>query len=280
MALQRTALPLRDVLLVVFTLVAVLVSQALYFLPHLRWTFVLLSAGLIVTIAVGLLLSALWDAWRDHQTRRPAARAANPSVPEASASPAAQGHSARHAWMLRTLRTLEWRRFEELVCSYARVLGFGSRALRRGADGSADLLITDAAERPVMLVHCRSWSVFQVGGRALQDLRDAMTLHRVDNGAFFTAGNFSDEARVIGRRHDLDLVDGEELLARFQQLPPAQALDLLYHVTRGDYTTPSCPSCGAKMMLRTATLSPANGEEFWICRGYPTCRHTFKVQAG
>lgn len=280
MALNRTALPLRDILLVVFTLVAVLVSQALYFLPHLRWTFVLISAGAIITVATGLMLSAIWDAVQDRQARRAAAARATPAAPTPGTMPAAfLPSSARHAWMLRTLRSLEWRRFEELVCAYVRVLGYDSRQLRRGPDGSADLLVVDGSGRPLLLVHCRSWSVFQVGHRAVQELRDAMTAHGITNGAYFTAGSFSDEAKALGQRLDLDLVDGDELLSRFHQLPPAQVLDLLYHVTRGDYTTPSCPSCGSKMLLRAATMTPASGEEFWMCRSYPSCRHTFKAQA-
>ncbi len=35
---------------------------------------------------------------------------------------------------------------------------------------------------------------------------------------------------------------------------------------------PTCPRCGNAMVLRTASRGENRGNQFWGCRGYPTCR--------
>ncbi|MFQ2107853.1 nuclease-related domain-containing protein [Aeromonas rivipollensis] len=35
---------------------------------------------------------------------------------------------------------------------------------------------------------------------------------------------------------------------------------------------PTCPRCGNTMVLRTASRGENRGNQFWGCRGYPTCR--------
>ncbi len=277
MSQSRTVLPVRDIQLVVATLVTILAAQALYFLPDIRWHFALGACAAALGIAGMLTLRAAWRSFfparrsrahRDHETH-PAAAApfvAGPVLTEKS------------QWTLRTLRALEWKRFEDLLVAYVRVLGYHVLVTRRAPDGSGELLVSNAAHTPVLVVHLRSWTVFRVGEQAMDELRAALAEHRVNTGAFFTAGTFTDEARSVGQRRGYDLVDGEEMIARFNQLAPAQFCELLYHATRGDYTTPSCPSCGTKMVLHAGSGGDTRGEDFWHCRNHPTCRQTLKVQ--
>ncbi|MEO7797420.1 MAG: topoisomerase DNA-binding C4 zinc finger domain-containing protein, partial [Opitutaceae bacterium] len=73
---------------------------------------------------------------------------------------------------------------------------------------------------------------------------------------------------------------GSEFLARISQLPPATQAELLTFATAGDYTTPTCPSCGTKMVLRTAKKGANAGDEFWGCRNYSRgCRRTFQIKS-
>ena len=41
--------------------------------------------------------------------------------------------------------------------------------------------------------------------------------------------------------------------------------------------TPSCPSCGKRMVKRTARRGPRRGGQFWGCSQYPSCRGTRPV---
>ncbi|MDM5124447.1 MULTISPECIES: nuclease-related domain-containing protein [Aeromonas] len=40
----------------------------------------------------------------------------------------------------------------------------------------------------------------------------------------------------------------------------------------GGDPSPTCPRCGNAMVLRTASRGENRGNQFWGCRGYPTCR--------
>ena len=277
MSQSRTVLPVRDIQLVVATLVTILAAQALYFLPEIRWHFALGACAATLGITVMLALRA---AWRSIFPTRPTrAPRDSDAAPTATTAPvAASALPEKSQWTLRTLRALELKRFEDLLAAYVRVLGYHVRVTRRAPDGSGELLVSNAAHTPVLVVHLRSWTVFRVGEQAMDELRAALAEHRVNAGAFFTAGTFTDEARSVGQRRGYDLVDGDEMIARFNQLAPAQFCELLYHATRGDYTTPSCPSCGTKMVLHAVPGSDTRVDDFWHCRNHPTCRQTLKVQ--
>jgi restriction system protein len=277
MSQSRTVLPVRDIQLVVATLVTILAAQALYFLPDIRWHFALGACAAALGITALLTARAAWRALFPPRARRTRSRPddATPSAPAFAPAPLV---AEKSQWTLRTLRALEWKRFEDLLVAYIRVLGYHVRVSRRAPDGSGELLVSDAAHTPVLVVHLRSWTVFRVGEQAMDELRAALAEHRVNAGAFFTAGTFTDEARSVGQRRGYDLVDGEEMIARFNQLAPAQFCELLYHATRGDYTTPSCPSCGTKMVLHAVPGSDTRVDDFWHCRNHPTCRQTLKVQ--
>lgn len=276
MSQSRTVLPVRDIQLVVATLVTILAAQALYFMPEIRWHFTLGACTAALGIAVAFTLRS---ALRSIFPSRSRAAAAD-DLPEKSPAiaPPAAALAEKGQWSLRTLRSLEWKRFEDLLLSYIRILGYHARVTRRAPDGSSEILVSNAAHTPVLVVHLRSWTVFRIGEQAMDDLRNAMAEQRVTAGAFFTAGIFTDEARSVGRRRGYDLVDGEELIARFHQLAPAQFCELLYHATRGDYSTPSCPSCGTKMVLHAMPGTNTLADNFWHCRNHPTCRQTLKVQ--
>ena len=64
---------------------------------------------------------------------------------------------------------------------------------------------------------------------------------------------------------------GTDLLAKLQDLEADTQASLLRFATRGDFTTPSCPSCGIKMVRKTPK---GGGDVFWGCPNFPRCRTT------
>ena len=40
---------------------------------------------------------------------------------------------------------------------------------------------------------------------------------------------------------------------------------------------PKCPSCGAKMVLRTARKGRYKGRQFWGCSNYPRCKEIIDI---
>lgn len=280
MARRRRPKSASDAFLDILPQLVGLVLLAVFFVPGAKQ---FLGALLFVTVAVGVAALIGLIAWAIYRRRSrpddqpqseittlpPLVRAATPTL-----------HSPRPvfpAWSLELLRSLEWKRFEELICAYIRTLGYEARTTRLGADGGVDVEVIDPATKTVaIVVQCKAWNVYQVGIKPVRELYGVMAAEKVPQAAFFTTGTYTAEALAFGKQHDVDLVDGDELLTRFGQLQLSQSLQLLEDATRGDYTTPSCPSCGTKMVLRTAGKGTNEGSQFWGCCNYPRCRQTFK----
>lgn len=242
----------------------------------------LLLALILGGIAVAGLI--IWAVYR-HRTRAQdtvssTSHAASPTFTASPRIAPPVRSTAISTWSLELLRSLEWKRFEELVCAYIRQLGHEARPTRLGADGGVDVEVLDPATQQVaMIVQCKAWNAYQVGIKSVRELYGVMAATKVHQCAFFTSGTYTAEALAFGKEHDVDLVDGEEFLSRINQLKLSQSLQLLENATRGDYTTPSCPSCGVKVLLRTAKTGRNTGESFWGCPSYPRCRQTFKCTA-
>lgn len=193
-------------------------------------------------------------------------------------TPSAVTQATVPEWSIELLRKLEWKRFEEIVAAYIRELGQTARTTRIGPDGGVDVEVLDpSTNRVVMLVQCKAWVTYKVGIKPVRELFGVMAAAKVAEGAFFTTGEFTHEARAFGQEHNLDLIDGVELMTRVGQLPQAGRQNLLRVATDGDYTTPTCPSCDVKMVLRTASKGRSEGQEFWGCQNYPRCRQTFRL---
>lgn len=184
----------------------------------------------------------------------------------------------RASWSRALLSELEWKRFEDVVAAYVRELGFEARTTRIGADGGVDVEVVDPQTGRVgSLIQCKAWDAYKVGIKPVRELFGVMAAAGIKEGAFFTSGEFTSEAREFARQNRLDLVDGDEFLSRICQLPPEAAERLLSLATEGDYTTPTCPNCGIKMVRRTAGKGRSEGSDFWGCPRYPRCKQTFRI---
>ena len=178
-------------------------------------------------------------------------------------------------WSLELLNALEWKRFEVVCGEYFETLGFRVEVAREGADGGVDIrLYAEGSERPNILVQCKAWKAYKVGVKQLRELFGVMAADGVGEGSFVTTGTFTSEAREFARGKELHLIDGEELLRMISLLTQGQQDDLLKTATSGDFTTPTCPSCGIKMTTR---VSKADSKAFWGCVNYPRCKSTLRV---
>jgi restriction system protein len=92
-------------------------------------------------------------------------------------------------------------------------------------------------------------------------------------GVFFGISGFTDDARSFAVNKEIDLVSAEQLLDLIAVLPREVQASLLERATSGDYATPSCPSCGIKLVVRTASKGVRAGKQFWGCSNYPRCKY-------
>ena len=192
-------------------------------------------------------------------------------------SPPWDGKKSQVSWNLTLLNELEWKRFEEVVSEYYRLLGYRSEVTRMGADGGVDVILyQQGVETPAIIVQCKSWSQ-KVGVKAIRELFGVMAADQIGYGVFATTSSYTQEAIDWADGKRLQLLSGEDLVSAFNQLPEDQRTYLLQFATFEDYSTPTCPSCNKKMVKRTASKGKSAGSSFWGCSNYPRCKQTFKL---
>lgn len=201
-------------------------------------------------------------------TRAPAAARSKAVAPPPKA--------AATAWSLNLLREIEWHRFEELCAAYWREAGMISTTTPFGADGGVDIELKQSdADAPDALVQCKAWNTVQIGVKPVRELLGVLTARNVSRGIFMTTGTFTTDAAEFAQGTSLELIDGRGLMRWIGALPADAQARLLAVATDGDYTTPTCPACGIKMVL----LEGKDGTRpFWGCRNFPKgCRQTLQV---
>ena len=183
----------------------------------------------------------------------------------------------RESWNRTLLNELEWKRFEEVVSEYYRLLGYRSEVTRMGADGGVDVVLyQQGAEKPSIIIQCKSWSK-NVGVKAIRELYGVMAADGVGYGIFATTSDYTNEAKEWINGKSMQLLTGNNLVTMFNNLAEEQRKIHLTNALMGEYSTPTCPSCDQKMVNRTASKGKSAGSSFWGCRNYPRCKQTFKI---
>jgi len=180
-------------------------------------------------------------------------------------------------WNIELLNALEWKRFEEVIARYYELIGYRSEFTRMGADGGVDVVLyQQGVQTPAIIIQCKSWSN-KVGVKAIRELYGVMAGEGIEYGVFATTSGYTQEAIDWADGKRLQLMNGDDFVTAFNQLPEDQKIQLLQFATSGEYTTPSCPSCDTKMIQRTAKKGKSAGSVFWGCTTYPRCKQAFKI---
>lgn len=176
------------------------------------------------------------------------------------------------------LHALEWKRFEEVVAKLFEMNGVNSELTRIGADGGVDInLYQKGSSKPVAIVQCKAWNKYTIGVKPVRELFGVMAAAGVSRGYFITSGEFTSEALSFAEGKKLKLMTGRDLLEQMDKLSTEQKQDLYDLATYGDYTTPSCPSCGRKLVRRVKGKGRNLGEAFWGCPKYPRCHGKMRM---
>ncbi|MEG1969027.1 MAG: restriction endonuclease [Burkholderiaceae bacterium] len=249
----------------------------------------------LILLTIGLASLSAW--WKQSRTAAPK-RAFEPSPsPRTSDETAADGRSwdaviqqcardkaARTTaaeptlkptrWSIEVLQRMDWKALEFVSAAYYECRGFRTETTACGADGGIDVtLFRPGAAEPFGIVQCKAWNTRQVGIKPLRELLGVMVHNKVANGVFITSSTYTDEATAFAKTNGIKLGTGDTLLASILTLEPAQQQKLLGIATAGDWTTPSCPSCGTKMVRRES-----KARDFWGCQNYPRCRQSFPIR--
>ena len=169
------------------------------------------------------------------------------------------------------LREIEWHRFEQVVAAYERELGNAAELTDFGPDGGVDVRVFDQGSRtPKRIIQCKAHSK-PIGVSLVREFLGVMILQKIQQGTFYTTGSYSDDALATFQSAPaLELINGSTFLNLIEALPVSAQLRLFDVATEGDYTTPTCPSCGVKMITKTFDGDLAEGK--WVCRNFPRCK--------
>jgi len=185
-------------------------------------------------------------------------------------------------WSRELISSLEWKQFEVLCAEYFKEKGYITEVTKQGADGGIDVLLfkeSYSTTKPFGIVQCKAWNSYRVGVKPVRELYGVMAAEKAPLAIFMTSGSYTKEAVEFSAGKHLKLLSGHSLLQLIQALPEDNQNTLLRKITAGDYTTPSCPSCGVKMTKRTSKKGKNIGNNFWGCINYPKCRNTLRFKA-
>lgn len=179
------------------------------------------------------------------------------------------------SWSVEALRELEWKRFELLCAKYYEARGLRSETIQAGADGGIDVKLF-AADRsvPLAIVQCKAWSTYPVGVKEVRELLGVMAHEKIEGGIFITTSIYTKDAWLFAAAHPIELLDGAAFVKKIQALSDDAQKALLDFAFAGDYSTPTCASCGIKMVRRNSRRGP-----LWGCLNYPRCKSTFAIKA-
>lgn len=209
-----------------------------------------------------------------HRQRNGAPSTASPprrdSTQPIAATSSTAASSEATEWSLAVFQAIEWRRFEAVCEALFAQAGFETRSQSHGADGGVDIwLHSKNAQGPASMVQCKHWHAKDVGVREVREFYGVMASQQLKRGTYATTSRFTSDANEFARKNGIHLLDGAGLLKLIAQRTPEQQKSLLAVAYEGDYSRPTCASCGVKMVER----KPAKGgAAFWGCANFPRCR--------
>ena len=171
-------------------------------------------------------------------------------------------------WSMALLLSLEWKRFEELCQALLNDIGLHTGCAPSGSDVDIEIFSKTEPKRVAAVVWCKV-RTHPVALEQVMELHAVMAARGIRKGYFMTTAAFSDDADRFGGTDGLSLISGRKLLQLISALPPVKSDRLLRLATAGDYTVPTCPGCGAKMVAGKASGRSASR---WRCPGAPRCK--------
>ena len=264
------------------TAIAVLVLVVLYLIfVFLKYMYNLIINNIVVSSLIILLLiflALLIFKKHGENEKMPGRKAFNKPYKKTVGYPVAyKPHKTTHPKFSKDLiAKLEWKSFERLCYLYIdkKYKNYTPKLTRKGADGGVDIEIYENTEL-FGVVQCKAWNVYKVGVKPIRELLGVMYAKKAKKAIFINSGVYTSEAEKFAQEQGatIRLVSGDELLAGIKSLPTETQSEILREITKGDYTTPTCPQHDIKMVLRK---NRGKNYEFWGCRNYPKCRQTFK----
>jgi restriction system protein len=168
------------------------------------------------------------------------------------------------SWNKQVFADIEWRRFEAVCERLFAQSGFKTKSQSHGADGGVDVWMYSAhAEGPVSIAQCKHFRSKEVDVKLIREFFGVMSSHKLQRGTFVTTSTFTADAQKFANENGINALDGDKLLKLISTRTAEQQKELLDIAYEGEYSRPTCASCGIKLVKKT---------KFWGCSNFPRCR--------
>ena len=228
----------------------------------LSWTFMLIGIGLIGLYALLKPKDNNTDEVKTISTKaKPKRIGFLAATPEQTTTISSERSVS---WNKQVFSDIEWRRFEAVCERLFAQSGFKTKSQSHGADGGVDVWMYSAhAEGPVSIAQCKHFRSKEVDVKLIREFFGVMSSHKLQRGTFVTTSTFTPDAQKFANENGINALDGDKLLKLITTRTPEQQKELLDIAYEGEYATPTCASCGIKLVKRT---------KFWGCSNFPRCR--------
>jgi restriction system protein len=180
-------------------------------------------------------------------------------------------------WDKPFLKSMEWKKFEEVSMEYLKIKNCNANVTCTGADGGIDIKISDSKGKVFAIGQCKSWTK-PIGVSLIRELYGIMAANSVRHGIFLTTSEYSKDALEFARGKNLLLIDSDEFVSLVNNLDEINRKRINNLARAGDYQVPTCVKCDVKMVKRKAKSGKNAGAEFWGCVNYPRCKLTMQVR--
>ena len=180
-------------------------------------------------------------------------------------------------WSLQLLQDMDWKNFQELCAHYYESLGYITKTVPVGENKDVDLYLykENSPNKIFGIIKCKKWRKL-VGVDLVKALFTVQSDKKIPLALFFSTSGFSKTAISFCEKKHLKLISGAELLDQIRKLSLDIQQQLLTAAVRGDYTTPSCVKCHAKMALHS---NKNQNKQVWRCQHYAKCKTTMYLSA-
>lgn len=168
-------------------------------------------------------------------------------------------------WTLELINKIEWRRFEELCTRMFEHKGFTCKTQSHGSDEGIDIHLYFGKDALTLdrIVQCKAWKK-KVPVEPMRAFLGTIVSTGARRGTFASRGGFTADALQFAVKNNIHTIDGTQLLELIENLGAVESRILLERITEGDYLTPTCASCGIKLVPRSVDSE----KPFWGCTNW------------
>ncbi len=179
------------------------------------------------------------------------------------------------------IKSLEWRAFE-MLCYHILSMQdeYNIEINGGGSDKGADIIAKDKQTNQIIeIMQCKAYAKRnKVTVGKMRDFMGSMQVFGVKKGSYVTTSSYTANALELAKQFNIITYTIEDILQAFHSLPEFKQNHIEREIRKTDFTTPTCPSCGVKMVERIAKKWRGKGEPFWGCPSFPKCRNTFQFK--